>query len=119
MNDLEQINNKKLPEVIIAGRPNVGKSTLFNRFIKKRKSITDSTPGVTRDPVSEVCVLNNVRVRLTDTGGVKVEQEGLDSLVTDRSLQMMENADLILFLLDVREITGEDEIFIEKLRRFP
>ncbi len=118
MSDLEQINKKKLPEVIIAGRPNVGKSTLFNRFIKKRKSITDPTPGVTRDPVSEICLFNNIRVKLTDTGGVKVEQEGLDSFVTDRSLQMMDNADLILFLLDVKEITGEDEIFIEKLRRF-
>ena len=118
MSDLEQINKKKLPEVIIAGRPNVGKSTLFNRFIKKRKSITDPTPGVTRDPVSEICLFNNIRVKLTDTGGVKVEQEGLDSFVTDKSLQMMDNADLILFLLDVKEITGEDEIFIEKLRRF-
>ena len=117
MKDLEQTNNK-IPEVIIAGRPNVGKSTLFNRFIKKRKSITDPTPGVTRDPVSEICVLDGIRVRLTDTGGVKAEQEGLDSLVTDKSIQMMEKADLILFLLDVKEITGEDEIFIEKLRRF-
>ena len=96
----------------------MGKSTLFNRLIKKRKSITDPTPGVTRDPVSEICLFNNIRVKLTDTGGVKVEQEGLDSFVTDRSLQMMDNADLILFLLDVKEITGEDEIFIEKLRRF-
>ncbi len=118
MNDLERTNNKILPEVIIAGRPNVGKSTLFNRFIKKRKSITDPTPGVTRDPVSEVCILDNIRIRLTDTGGVKAEQEGLDNLVTDKSLKMMEKADLILFILDVKEITGEDETFIEKLRRF-
>ena len=118
MNDSIQEKTRKLPEIVIAGRPNVGKSTLFNRFINKRKSITDSTPGVTRDPVSEISIVNGIRVRITDTGGVTSEKYGIDSLVTERSLKMMNQADIILFLLDVREITGEDEIFMEHLRRY-
>ncbi len=105
-----------LPLVVIAGRPNVGKSTLFNRFVKKRKAITDPTPGVTRDPVAEEWFIDDVSVNLVDTGGLKVEQEGFDSQVTDKSLEVINKADLILLLLDLKEITPEDETFIQSLR---
>ena len=58
-----------LPLVVIAGRPNVGKSTLFNRFLKKRVAITNDQPGVTRDPVEATAILNDKPVHLVDTGG--------------------------------------------------
>ncbi|MBI9104659.1 MAG: ribosome biogenesis GTPase Der [Spirochaetales bacterium] len=111
-------SNPDLPLVAIAGRPNVGKSTLFNRFIKQRKAITDPTPGVTRDPVAEEWPIDDYKVNLVDTGGLKVEQEGFDAQVTDKSMDVIKHADLILLVLDVRELTAEDETFIEALRPF-
>ncbi len=111
-------SNPGLPLVAIVGRPNVGKSTLFNRFLGHRKAITDPTPGVTRDPVGMVWTHLDREVFLVDTGGFKVDQEGLDSLVTKRSLAVLSGADLILLVLDVTGITPEDEIFIEALRPY-
>jgi GTP-binding protein len=105
-----------LPIVAIVGRPNVGKSTLFNRLIKKRRTITDPTAGVTRDPIGEIWALDDYEVLLVDSGGVKFEQEGLDYLVTQKSLQLLEIADAIILLMDCTEITGEDELMVEKVR---
>jgi len=119
MNDLKiSQNNNGLPVVAVIGRPNVGKSTLFNRMVGRRKAITDPTPGVTRDPVEAVYSFDNRTVRLIDTGGYKVEQEGLDALVSSRSLEIIESADLVLFLMDVMEITPEDEALVRILRKF-
>ncbi len=107
-----------LPVVAVIGRPNVGKSTLFNRMLGQRKAITDPTPGVTRDPIEGIYNFDNRSVRLIDTGGYKVEQEGLDLLVSNRSLEVMEGADLVLFLMDVMEVTPEDEALIKILRKY-
>ncbi len=113
-----QNNKKGLPVVAVVGRPNVGKSTLFNRLIGKRQSITDSTPGVTRDPVEGIYDLGHHKVKLIDTGGFKVDQTGLDEQVTNKSLSVLEGADLIVFLMDVTETTGEDEAFAKILRKY-
>lgn len=113
-----------LPVIAIAGRPNVGKSTLFNRFMNRRLAIVDPTPGVTRDPVEGDAFLNGNPVHLVDTGGYKLQRdEGtkeaeLDALVVERSLSMIEKADLVLLLLEAGQITGEDEEFILKLRPY-
>jgi GTPase len=109
-----------LPVVVIAGRPNVGKSTLYNRLLHKRRAITDPTPGVTRDLVDSICELRESgRVfRLIDTGGFKLEREGLDELVVAKSLSALEGADLVLFLVDATSITPEDEEFAALLRRW-
>lgn len=107
-----------LPVVAVVGRPNVGKSTLFNRMLGERKAITDPTPGVTRDPIEGIYNFDDRSIRLVDTGGYKVEQEGLDSLVTNRSIEVMEGADLVLFLMDVMEITPEDESLMKLLRKY-
>jgi GTP-binding protein len=114
------VRYENLPVVVVAGRPNVGKSTLYNRMLHKRRTITDPTPGVTRDPVDSVWELgqDGKRARLVDTGGFKLEREGLDGLVVEKSLAALAKADLILFLVDAVEITPEDEEFAALLRRW-
>ena len=64
-----------LPTVAIAGRPNVGKSTLFNRFMHRRLAIVDPTPGVTRDPVEGTAFIGGKPVYLVDTGGFKLDRD--------------------------------------------
>lgn len=113
-----------LPRIVIAGRPNVGKSTLFNRLLQKRRAITDPTPGVTRDPIEEDCFINGFPVRIMDTGGFKLEREigtmeaVLDELVVEKTMKALETADLILLLLEAGNITPEDEEFIALLRPY-
>ncbi|MDR1626351.1 MAG: ribosome biogenesis GTPase Der [Spirochaetia bacterium] len=107
-----------LPLVAIAGRPNVGKSTLFNRLIRRRKAITDPTPGVTRDPVTGVWEHGGRRVLLVDTGGVKPDAVGLDALVAQKSMDVFSRAECIILLLDIGEICGEDEELVAALRPY-
>ena len=108
-----------LPTVALAGRPNVGKSTLFNRLLRKRRAITDPTPGVTRDPVEADCLLSGKPLRLIDTGGFKLADcEGIDKLVVERTLDVIKKADLIVLLLEAGEITSEDEELIDVLRPY-
>ena len=107
-----------LPLVSIVGRPNVGKSTLFNRLVGKRRAITDPTPGVTRDPIPERWLLGNHPVTLVDTGGVKLDKVGIDYAVTDKSLSILPQSDIILFLMDCTEVTAEDMMLVEELRPY-
>ncbi|MDA3835738.1 MAG: EngA family GTP-binding protein, partial [Spirochaetales bacterium] len=119
MNDSNySITNSKLPTIAIIGRPNVGKSTLFNRLIRKRQAITDSEPGVTRDPIFAQWQLDDRPVELVDTGGVKLDREGLDALVTAKSYQVLKEADAIVLLMDVTEVTPEDQTLVEALRAY-
>ncbi len=109
---------RNLPLVALAGRPNVGKSTLFNRLLRQRRSITDPTPGVTRDPVEADAFIAGRPLRLVDTGGFKLDREGLDDLVVEKTLDTLGRADLIVLVLEAGESTGEDEEFIEFLRPY-
>ncbi|MDX9826180.1 MAG: ribosome biogenesis GTPase Der [Spirochaetia bacterium] len=109
---------ENLPLVALVGRPNVGKSTLFNRLLHKRRTITDPRPGVTRDPIEAELLMpdGRSRCRLVDTGGFKLEREGLDDLVVARSLSVLSRADLVLFIVDATDICPEDEEFAALLR---
>jgi GTP-binding protein len=110
---------KNLPVVVLAGRPNVGKSTLFNRLLHKRRAITDPTPGVTRDPVEADCLLAGKPLRLIDTGGFKLADcDDMDKLVVNKTIETIKKADLVILLIDAGDITSEDEELIEKLRPF-
>jgi len=106
----------RVPRVALVGRPNVGKSTLFNRLLRSRKAITDPTPGVTRDPVEADWVLDGHPVKLIDTGGYKTEGNDLDSLITAKSVAKARDADLVVLVLDIMELTPEDEEFVRLLR---
>jgi GTP-binding protein len=105
-----------LPRVAILGRPNVGKSSLFNTLVGKRRSITHSRPGVTRDPVEETCTLGGVKLLLVDTGGFAPGGEAMDRVVSERSLSAARAADLVLLVLDAMETTPEDKDFMNRLR---
>ena len=121
-NGIARRNYEGLPLVVLAGRPNVGKSTLFNRLMQRRLAIVDPTPGVTRDPVEGTAMINGKPVHLVDTGGYKLQRDVgtmeavLDDLVVERSLEMIAKADIVVLLLEAGQITGEDEDFIQKMR---
>ncbi len=109
---------ERIPVVSIIGRPNVGKSTLFNRLVGKRRAITDPTPGVTRDLLRDTWLLFNHQVMLIDSGGVKTDRGMIDDLVSRKSLSVLSDSDVILFLVDCTEVTAEDRVLFDKMRPY-
>ncbi|ATI13025.1 GTP-binding protein EngA [Acetobacter pomorum DM001] len=108
-----------MPVVVIAGRPNVGKSTLFNRLVGRRQALVADTPGVTRDRKEGVALIRGRYVRLIDTAGL--EEAAPDSLfgrMRFSSESAVREADLVLFCVDARAgITPADEHFAQWIRR--
>jgi GTPase len=109
----------RTPVVAIVGRPNVGKSTLFNRLIGSKKALVRDTPGVTRDRIHGVCEFGGWRATVIDTGGLDpTSGEGLTAQVRTQVLAAIAEADALLFVVDGREgITGLDEEVAHLLRR--
>ncbi len=107
-----------IPTIVITGRPNVGKSTLFNRLVGRRRAIVHDRPGVTRDRISETLSLEGGQARLVDTGGFLVEESDvLDAAVLSQIDQAMKEADLLLVVVDGREgLTYADEIVVKRAR---
>lgn len=106
--------------VALVGRPNVGKSTLFNRLIGKRQAIESDVPGTTRDRLMAPLKIKGSTVLLVDTAGIQSTEnpEDLDLNVQKQTEIAIEGADLILFITDIRyELTSEDFLAAEKLRR--
>ncbi|MFN2268529.1 MAG: ribosome biogenesis GTPase Der, partial [Desulfonatronovibrio sp.] len=109
-----------LPYVVIAGRPNVGKSTLFNRLIRKNKAITHDRPGVTRDRLYEVVRIDGRELfALVDTGGLVMDhRDEVESEIFAQTAEAIEMADLILLVVDGRQgATRLDEQLAEMLRQ--
>jgi GTP-binding protein len=92
-----------LPIVVIAGRPNVGKSTLFNRLAGRRSAIVSDTPGVTRDRKDAEAMLRGRNVRLVDTAGLEEsDPEAIYGRMRASSEAAVQQADLIVFVIDAR-----------------
>lgn len=104
--------------VAIAGRPNVGKSTLFNRLTKRKSAIVHDTPGVTRDWREGTAMFGDLPFTLLDTAGLEDETESLTGRMSQQSLRAIGRADVILFVLDGRAgITPVDETVASQLRK--
>lgn len=106
-----------LPVIAIVGRPNVGKSTLFNCITHSRDALVSDFPGLTRDrQYGEASVMGR-RFIVIDTGGLTDEKNDLDLLMVEQSLQAIQEADKVVFLVDARSgLTASDTSIAEKLR---
>ncbi len=113
------MTNTSCPIVALIGRPNVGKSTLFNRITKSRNALVDPTPGVTRDRHYERVEWGERVFMLVDTGGIDDNPEDLlVNHIREQAMAAIEEADIILFLLDGRQgVTPADYQVVEILRR--
>lgn len=100
----------------IVGRPNVGKSSLFNRLLEHERAIVTEIPGTTRDLVSESTAIEGIPVKLVDTAGIRASHDLVETLGIERSYSAMADADLTLLVLDVSaDLTEEDELLLRKL----
>ena len=102
-----------LPSVVLVGRPNVGKSTLFNRVTRMRRAIVTSIPGTTRDVLAQPVEWEGTRFELTDTGGMfGASEDPLHALVLERGRRAIGDADLLVLVVDGREglVGGDREI---------
>jgi GTPase len=109
----------RLPIVAIVGRPNVGKSTLFNRFAGRRRAIVDDEPGITRDRIAEEVEVAGRRVLVVDTAGLEPEAEdGLEAAVQAQALTAVREADAVMFVVDGRAgLLPGDAAIARTLRR--
>ena len=107
------------PLVAVVGRPNVGKSTFFNRIVGRRVSIVEDTPGVTRDRIYAEAEWSGVHFALIDTGGIEPDSDDIIlSQMREQAEVAMENADVILFMVDGKEgLTASDREVASMLRR--
>lgn len=106
-----------IPVVALVGRPNVGKSTLFNRLTKSRDALVANFAGLTRDRKYGEAEFESSKYIVIDTGGLSGEEEGIDVVMADQSLLAMEEADVVLFLVDSRDgVTSADTAIAKHLR---
>ncbi|MDX1698752.1 MAG: GTPase, partial [Thiohalobacterales bacterium] len=106
-----------LPVIAIVGRPNVGKSTLFNALTRTRDALVADMPGVTRDRQYGICRVGPSPFVLVDTGGLVSGAEGIDDLTARQVAVAIEESALVLFLVSARDgLTTEDETVAASLR---
>ena len=115
---LKKRNLLGLPIVAILGRPNVGKSTLINRFLGRREAIVEDTPGVTRDRVQYECEWGGRRFIIMDTGGWEAKPDGIAVQVSAGSEIAMQEADVLCFVVDAQVgAIDEDDTLVQHLRK--
>mgnify|MGYP000651604301 CR=1 FL=1 len=107
-----------LPVVALVGRPNVGKSTLFNRLTRSRNALVADYPGLTRDRQYGKAEVEEHPFIVIDTGGIHGDEEGIDALMAEQSLMAVAEADAVLFLVDARDgLTSADFGIADYLRK--
>ena len=93
----------------IVGRPNVGKSSLFNRLVEHDRAIVTATPGTTRDLVTETVALDGIPVKLVDTAGIRSSVDEAESIGIGKSIEALADADLVLVVLDSSQAVEEED----------
>jgi len=108
----------KLPTVALVGRPNVGKSTLFNKIVGKQVSIIEDYPGITRDRIYQEANYNNKRFYLIDTGGIDISKDNFNNEIKYQAELAIQEADIIVFIVDGKEgLTQNDYIARDIIRK--
>ncbi len=106
-----------IPVVALVGRPNVGKSTLFNRLTRTRDALVADFPGLTRDRKYGRAFLSGYEFIVVDTGGIDGTEEGIETKMAEQSLAAIEEADVVLFMVDARAgLTAADQALAKHLR---
>ncbi len=107
-----------LPVVALVGRPNVGKSTLFNRLTRTRDALVADFPGLTRDRKYGQANYEGLQFIVVDTGGISGDEQGIDMAMANQSLMAIDEADVVLFLVDARAgLTAADQGIADHLRK--
>ncbi len=107
-----------IPLISIVGRPNVGKSTLFNRLLNKKQSIVFSQPGSTRDLIKEDLIINDKNFFLVDSGGFDNDKNHYPTLIKEKILEIIKKSNLIIFLLDGKAgLQNEDREILKIIRK--
>jgi tRNA modification GTPase len=101
----------------IVGRPNVGKSSLFNRLVERERAIVTAQPGTTRDLVSETVAIGGIPVELVDTAGIRRALDEAESIGIKKSMEALADADLVLVVIDASEAVGEEDKELLRLVR--
>lgn len=108
----------KKPVVALVGRPNVGKSTIFNRLVGKKISIIEDTPGITRDRIYGNVNYQNHKFHLIDTGGIDMEDASFNDEIKEQATLAIEEADVVVFVVDGKEgLTSNDLLVRDILRK--
>jgi tRNA modification GTPase len=104
----------------IVGRPNVGKSSLFNRLVARERAIVTASPGTTRDLVSETVAIGGIPVKLIDTAGIRRARDEAESIGIQKSMEALTDADLVLIVLDCSHpVTVEDRELLQHAEHRP
>ena len=103
--------------IVIVGKPNVGKSSLLNALLKEKRAIVTEVPGTTRDVIEEYINLDGIPIRITDTAGIRDTEDIVEKIGVEKSKEKIEEADLIILMLDTsRDIDDNDKIIIDKIK---
>ena len=107
----------KVPVVAIIGRPNVGKSTLFNKIVGKKISITEDIPGITRDRIYQEAIYQNKKFFLIDTGGIDLEKASFNIEIKMQAEIAIKEADILVFMVDGKEGLTSNDLTVRDLLR--
>ncbi len=114
--DIGRIHREGL-KVAIIGRPNVGKSSLLNAFLKEERAIVTEEPGTTRDTIEEPINIKGIPVILIDTAGIRASHNKVEMIGVDKAVRAMDRSDIVLLVFDASEILTEDDFDLLRMTK--